>query len=159
MIMAADDVDKYYKDALTLELTLAQKLDTIAKAQQGQSGTPNPTTTDFSVTSVSVHSKSDETSPVIRKAKAGKKIFVFVEWSLRSSPADAKPSYAFSATQGGRVVAQSSFQGSLASYPPDDYVVGWQTNKLKKRGTYVITGRVTLGGQSHESTTTFKVVK
>jgi len=112
----------------------------------------------FGVDSVSVHTGSKPDSGVKHTAKAKKQIYVFIKWTLTSAPSSSQPAYSFSVSRGGKVILHSSAAGSQSSYAPGAYYVSWPI-KLRKPGTYLVTGAVTLNGQTQQGTTTLKIVR
>jgi hypothetical protein len=121
------------------------------------SATPTVQTV-FVVDGVSVHTGSKPDSSVKHTVKAKKQVYVFIKWTLTSAPSNAQPAYLFSVRRGGKVMLEHSAAGNESSYAPGAYYVSWPI-KLRKLGTYVVTGTVTLTGQAQQGTTTLKVVK
>lgn len=117
---------------------------------------PPAVTTKFAIDSVSLHKDTKDTSSPVHKVKHGKKMYFFIDWTLSSAPTNAKPTYAYTAAIKGKVLYHNSFTGSRDSYPPDSYYAYFTVN-LKKKGTYLITGTVTMNGQTQKGTTTVKV--
>lgn len=137
-----------------------------AQSACGTSPGPNPSVTptstvNFSLVGLAVHKKQKVADPQkasVKTVKVGKTVYLYIYYAVQSAPATAKVAATFTLTRNGAQVATRSFPHGLLAAAPNAFYED-VPYKLKKAGTYVFTGRITINDQPQQGHVTFKVRK